>query len=165
MYDERRLEDARELLESHLNEFTGYYSYFLYSEVLRISGADRGEEMQRKAINCLEKSIRLNPNFARARVNLGRLYEAQAKWSNALSQFQKASELDPNDATSYYHLSEIYKREGDLTKADEMLAFVTKLNQEQRDNGMENTVRERTAALKRGAQEMKRQDYQAWSAK
>jgi len=148
MFDEHRPKDSEELLRSHLDEFTGYYSYFLYSEALRRLGLDRDIEMQRKSIECLKRSIHLNPMFAPARASLGRLYQVQGDWSRALLEYRKATELDPSDAGSYFHLYRIYTHQGDLPKAREMLASASRLNANERARRLTGNGQERTGGAR-----------------
>jgi superkiller protein 3 len=150
-FDDDRLEAAKTLLESHLDQFKGYYAYFLYSEVLRRMGLDRLGPFQEKALSLLEKSVRLNPDFGPARLNLGRLYATRRDWPNAILHFRAAIKSDPGDKRPYYELYKIYRRDGNEQKAGEMLALVEKLNSEEGGKTPRANVRERLEALKRAA--------------
>jgi tetratricopeptide (TPR) repeat protein len=148
-FDDNRLDAAKALLENHLDQFKGYYPYFLYSEVLRRMGLDRTGPVEEKALRFLEKSVRLNPNFAPARLNLGRLYAARRDWSNAIPQFQAAIQFDPGDKRPYYDLYKVYLREGNQQKAREMLSVVEKLNKEEGGKTPRASIRDRLDAMKR----------------
>jgi len=45
----------------------------------------------------LERAVRLDPNHAEARNNLGAVYSAQGRLNEALEQFETALRLDPGD--------------------------------------------------------------------
>ena len=148
-FEDDRLEEAKTLLESRLEKFTDYYSFYLYSEVLRQMGLDRSAPYQQRVQRLLEKSVRLNPNFPPARLNLGRIYAGLQDWPNAISQFETAVAADPGDKRPYYELYKIYVRMGVREKAQEMLAFVREINKNESGKTMRENVRERVEALKR----------------
>ena len=146
---DNRPEEARTFLESHQEEFTSYLSYYLYADVLIRLGLDRPDSLQRKVQELLEKSVRLNPDFATARANLGRLYAAQQDWPKAIAELQAAIGFDPDHRTAYYQLAQIYLRTGEKERALEMLAMVRKLNEREagrKSRGQETVIQ----ALQRG---------------
>ena len=128
---DNRPEEARTFLENHQKEFTSYLSYYLYADVLIRLGLDRPGSLQTKIQKILEKSVQLNPNFAAGRANLGRLYATQQDWPRAIAELQAAIGFDPDHRAAYYQLSQIYLRTGEREKAQEMLAIVRKLNEQE----------------------------------
>jgi tetratricopeptide (TPR) repeat protein len=56
------------------------------------------------AINHLETSVRINPNYPNARNNLGRILLMEGRDDEALAQLQKAVSLDPELADARYNL-------------------------------------------------------------
>lgn len=51
-----------------------------------------------EAIECYERSIEINPNFAEAYCNLGRVLQAQGDVTSATAHFKRALEIKPNFA-------------------------------------------------------------------
>lgn len=60
----------------------------------------------------LEKSIELNPGFAAARLELGRLLSSDDKNDLAISEYKKILEINPNNYLAYKYLSDEYKKIG-----------------------------------------------------
>jgi tetratricopeptide (TPR) repeat protein len=151
MFDEHRPKDAQDLLHSHLRDCGDYYCYFLYARALKMAGMDSDRAMQAKAVECLKRSIRLNPAFAPARDSLGALYQARGEWAEALLEYQIATQLDPTDSRAYYHLYQLYARTGAPAKARQMLALATKLNVAERTQRAVAVPRDNADALARQA--------------
>lgn len=74
----------------------------------------------------LEKSVRLQPQFAESYVGLGELLEKQGELARAIAEFQQAIKIDPNNSQGFYHLANAYRQAGELAKSK--LAF-DKFNQ------------------------------------
>jgi tetratricopeptide (TPR) repeat protein len=142
-----RLEEARATLEPRLRQSSGYYCFYLYSEVLTRLGLG-GE-----ARGYLERAVSMNPDFAPARVNLGRVYAGDKDWPKAIAQFRRAIALDPGDKRSYYELARIFRQTGDLEQAGAMLAQVRKFNEQERADSPEQSVIKRLEALRQAARE------------
>ena len=52
----------------------------------------------------LTRAVEINPNYADARFNLGRVLGSQNRIDEAITLFQAAHELDPDDAEILYNL-------------------------------------------------------------
>src|SRR5512138_2890525 len=63
-------------------------------------------------IDLLEQAIALQPDFAMAHYNLGRIYELQNRFSPAINAFKHAVLLNPALAAAYHHLGISYNRIG-----------------------------------------------------
>ena len=147
-----RLDEAKDLLEDRLETFKDFYTYYNYSEVLRRLGSGGSASADLRLHQVLEKSVQLNPNFAPARLNLGRVYAMREEWTNAITQLEAATNADPSDKRAYYELSRIYQRLGKEEKAREMLAVFRKVNEQKRTTLSEQTLPTAMRALKRAAQ-------------
>jgi tetratricopeptide (TPR) repeat protein len=151
-FDDDRLQEARNLLGKHVEEFTGYYSLYFYADVLRRLGLDRSQPDRQIIQRLLEQSVHLNPTFAPSRLNLGRIHSAERDWAGAIAQFEAAIAADPGDKRPYYELYQIYQRTGDPEKGRQMLTTVKKINEAEAGKTPHDNVRERVQALKYAAQ-------------
>lgn len=72
----------------------------------------------------LQKSMRLDPQFGPAYLQLGSVYSEKQDFPNALLTLKKASELDPNSEQAHYRLSQVYRHLGQTENAQrEMHAY------------------------------------------
>jgi tetratricopeptide (TPR) repeat protein len=97
-----------------------YLLLFALGEILSRSAASVGHDEE--AVQLLERSVRLNPDFSTARLELGKLYLRQGEDERARVELERALQLDPADLTPCYQLAQIYRREGDKKQADELFA-------------------------------------------
>ncbi len=103
----------------------------LYGEAVLLSGAEAGSQEFAEARDALEQSVALNGNYASARMSLGKLYLAERRIDDAIVQLNVARELEPENPAVYSNLAAAYRRSGDTAKAEEALAALAKLNQEE----------------------------------
>jgi len=66
-------------------------------------------------------AVRLLPADARARMELGKLYEGQGKKAEAVREYLDAVRLDSGQAQGHYRLSQLYLQLKDLAAAEEYL--------------------------------------------
>ena len=118
-----------------------YLLRYLLGEALIRSGARPGDPEMTEAQTALEESVRLNPNFSRSRIDLGKVLLKQNRVDEAVQQLERARELDPNDKAVYSQLAAAYQRNGRDKEATAMLAMVTKLNDEQRERETHDRLR------------------------
>jgi tetratricopeptide (TPR) repeat protein len=148
---DNRLEEARAILEEQVRRSSGYYSYYLYSEVLNIIGLESSGLLRPKVRQLLERAVSLNPDFAPSRINLGRLYADDQDWERAIEQFRAAIASDPGDKRPYYDLARIYQRRGDLEQAQALLSQVRKFNEAEQSQTPEQLVVQRFRELRQSA--------------
>ena len=65
-----------------------------------------------EAISALEKSLALEPNFARAHFQLGKAYLADGNNERAEKELKETLRLNPRWAGAHYLLARIYQRTG-----------------------------------------------------
>jgi Tfp pilus assembly protein PilF len=65
----------------------------------------------------LEKSIRIDPNFAEAYLELGILHAARGEDRQAEGAYEHATRANPDLAEAHFRLAQIYKKAGDSSKA------------------------------------------------
>jgi tetratricopeptide (TPR) repeat protein len=146
-YEENRLEDARDLLEPRLRHFRGYYAKYLYADVVLRLGLDSNPPTHQKIKNALEESVRLNPGFAPARLQLGRIYAAAQQWEQAKQQLEAGRSADPRDKAILYELHRVYRHTGEEKRAKEMLAAVSELGRNEAASSPGENLRSRLDAL------------------
>jgi predicted Zn-dependent protease len=94
-----------------------------YASVLWTTSA-RTPTATSKVKELLIRAVQLNPNDARIRLALGRVYAQQRSWPRAISEFKQAIELDPDLTVCHYQLALAYARSGQKVKAQaEMAAY------------------------------------------
>ncbi len=65
----------------------------------------------------LEQALVLDPGYADAHNNLGRLYDRQGNWTAALTAYQQALTLDDKNAIYEFNLGTVYERLGRYDQA------------------------------------------------
>jgi tetratricopeptide (TPR) repeat protein len=91
-----------------------------------------GEGMTRTGdLDVAGNYLERKPEFARAHLELGRLYAAQNDYEKAIQQFLEAIRVDPKSAIAHYQLGLAYRKSGQLKLAQQELARYSSLSQEQ----------------------------------
>jgi tetratricopeptide (TPR) repeat protein len=118
----------RQRLKVHPND---YLLLFALGETL--SRTVSSPENDAEALDLLQRCVRLKPDFATARLELGKVYLRHSEDERARVELERALQLDPTDLTPCYHLAQIYRRKGDKQKADELFAKFVKFRNEDRE--------------------------------
>lgn len=108
----------------------GYQNYTLLSLFGRAvvdSGAAPGQPLFAQAESALGKAVAEHPSYAETHVALARLYLRANRVENAIAHLEAARQLAPNDPSVYSHLAVAYRRQGEFSKAQNMLAILAKL--------------------------------------
>jgi tetratricopeptide (TPR) repeat protein len=132
--------------------------HYLLGEALVRSGASPGDSAFTEAKASLEKSVKLNPRFAPAQVNLGKIYLKENRLDDALSHLEEARALDPKDKSAYSQLAIVYRRKGKPEIVKTMLTKLNQLNDEERqEEGHRKRLRgvEETSSQPESPQETK----------
>jgi Tfp pilus assembly protein PilF len=100
----------------------------------------------------LEKAIAADPNFYEAHYQLGILYQDQQKYEDAIREFNQTIKLRPDYNRAHYRLVLMYTRTHQKQLADEHLAILKQIKQE--DAEAEHVERDpgNTQAKQTGAQ-------------
>jgi tetratricopeptide (TPR) repeat protein len=112
----------------------GYESPILLTilgEALIRSGVRPGESGFTEAQIALEKAVAKNPRDPGAEVSLGKVYLMSDRLPEAIAHLERARELDPDQTSIYANLAKAYQKLGDLQRAEDALATLSKLNQAQ----------------------------------
>ena len=108
-------------------EDLGVVNYLLADVLLRQTDADQTRiEIQ------LERAVKLEPSFAKARLTLGKLYFRANRIAEARNQFEQVVKLDPNLAETYYQLGRLYGKLKMSAEAQSALATFKQLSESQK---------------------------------
>ena len=80
----------------------------------------------------MQTSIRLNPRFAPAHSELGRLLLKRDDFDGAARELEQAVALDGENTAAIYNLAQTYRRKGDRARASDLLARLSRLNAQER---------------------------------
>ncbi|MGB0044698.1 MAG: rhomboid family intramembrane serine protease [Terriglobales bacterium] len=101
------------------------HAYMLHGQ----NGVDLlGQGKTDEGIAELQKSVRLQPNFAPAHAALARAYIAKHDFENAAVEMQRVIALNPRSEDAYYRLGLIYLELKQPAKAQDTFARLLKLN-------------------------------------
>jgi tetratricopeptide (TPR) repeat protein len=105
---------------------------YMFAVALMRSGVDPAGPEAAEAVGALQASIRVNPQFAPAHSELGRLLLKRDDLDGAIRELETATALDAENTAAIYNLAQAYRKKGDRARAGELLARVTKLNAQER---------------------------------
>ncbi len=103
----------------------------MLGEALIRTGVRPGQPEFGEAITALEKSVTIMPDSPTAQIGLGKLYLMDARVQDAIAHLEAARELDPYNTAVYSNLAKAYRQIGNTERAQQMLATLSKLNQDQ----------------------------------
>ena len=106
----------------------------IFGEATLGSGAAPGQPDFADAQEALERAVTAHPNFAGAQLSLGKLYLQANRINDAIVHLEGARNLDRRNPAVYANLATAYRRAGNEGKANEAIAALTRLNQEQVEN-------------------------------
>ena len=84
------------------------------------------ENRMSEALAPLQKAIALDPSYALAHYQLGRLWTRNGSYSEASAELEKAIALQPDLSEAYYQIGQAYRRLGEKEKADRALELFRK---------------------------------------
>ncbi len=96
-------------------------------------GATPGQPEFEEAQIALEKAVLESPNDPASQIALGSLYLTAGRLDDAIAHLKIAQHLEPGRPSVYANLAKAYQRHGDAQSAQEALAELEKLNQQQAD--------------------------------
>jgi predicted Zn-dependent protease len=95
-------------------------------------GAAPDDEAGTEATAAFEEAVRLSPDFSGARAEWGKLLLKRGSVDSAIVQLERAVALDPANVAGSYSLAQAYRKAGQVDRASEMLARVSRLNARER---------------------------------
>jgi|SRR5271165_374814 len=112
----------------------GYENHALLTvlgEALIRSGISAGQPEFTEAQMALEKAVAGQPNDPTSQIALGSLDLIGGRLEDAIAHLEIARQLQPGQPSVYANLAKAYQRRGDAKQAEDALATLEKLNQEQ----------------------------------
>ena len=105
------------------------YLNYVLAESIRQQGVEPGTQRYNLALSAAEKSVRLQPDYSRARQLLSRLYLASGKYELAVEQGREAVKRAPEDQEALYQLILAMKRAGKTAEIPGLLKQFQDLRQ------------------------------------
>jgi Flp pilus assembly protein TadD len=105
------------------------------------SGLDPTEDGADEAVHAFEAAIRLDPQLAGAKAELGKILLKRDDVTGAIRQLEQAVALDPENAGPAYSLAQAYRRTGQIERAQALLSRVSQLNAQERGDDPDRDVR------------------------
>ncbi len=126
----RQPEEAEKIARLDLakNPNDPYLNYVL-AESIRQQGFPPGTPKFNLAVSAAEKSVRLQPDYSRARQLLSRLYQTSGKYELAIEQGREAVKRAPEDQEALYQLILAMKRAGKTAEIPGLLKQFQDLRQ------------------------------------
>jgi len=109
----------------------GFLLLTLLGDALLRSGAVPGQPEFEEARAALEKSVAARANYPSSQLALGKLYLLDNRASEAITHLEIARQLNPGNPAVYSNLAAAYRKQADLSKAQEALETLEKLNSAQ----------------------------------
>jgi tetratricopeptide (TPR) repeat protein len=133
---------AVELLRSRARALSSQpvIHYALGIALLR-SGAAPDDEIGTEALEAFRAAVRLQPSFAQAQSELGKLLLKRGDVTGAIAHLERATALEPENTSPAYVLSQAYRRSGQTARAQELLARVSRLNAQERGDDPDPDLR------------------------
>lgn len=103
---------------------------FLGQALLR-SGAVPGSPEFAEARAAVEKAVAERPNYADSQLTLAKVYLLENRSQDALAHLEAARQLEPRSAAVYANLAAVYRRLNDVQQAEQALAVLHEINDEQ----------------------------------
>jgi tetratricopeptide (TPR) repeat protein len=103
----------------------------IYGEAVMRAGVAPGQPEFPEARTALEKAVAEHPAYSSSQISLGKLYLMEDRLDEAIAHLNIGRQLDPKNPAIYSNLAAAYRRRGDAQSAQEMLAILARLNQEQ----------------------------------
>jgi tetratricopeptide (TPR) repeat protein len=92
----------------------------------------------------LARAVELEPDFASARLALGKLFVRQERWSEAAAEFERVTRLDPQSADARYQLGRVYvrlKRPADAQRELDAFKQLSEAQKEKRETDRRDLLR------------------------
>lgn len=121
LLDRNNAPQAITLLESFVQ---GAPSADLYD---RLGDAYQQIQQRDKSEQAYRRAVAIEPDQAEHRRHLAQSLYEQAKYTDALGEYQRLVDLEPDSATNHLRVSEIYRRLRQFDKAEEQILLAKKL--------------------------------------
>ena len=110
-----------------------YLAQFWLAEAMLRSGVAPDSKEGNEALAALQRSVRSNPDFWHSQTDLGKVLLDRGGLDSAITHLEKAAALNPAATNPLYLLAQAYRRKGDGTRAQELIARVSKMQEQDRE--------------------------------
>lgn len=130
-----RMSKAIALLRERVKVTPGDFltHYTLGLAVVR-SAPELGSQDEIEALRAFETAIRLNPNYAHAHMQLGKMLLKRGDMNRAVEELEKAINLDPTDEGATFQLARAYHKNGNQARSSELMERFAKLHVRKQEN-------------------------------
>ena len=132
-FSARALENVRKRMqrfaESGVHNASVDYFYAINLVKSQQDGSSTASQAEIESL--LKNVVALDPTYADAYVELGKLYAAKQEYGDAIEQYQHALKIDPGNANAHYRLGQALGRTGDKTAALKEFSEYERLHQRQ----------------------------------
>jgi tetratricopeptide (TPR) repeat protein len=118
----------RQGIQKQVNDVLLYY--FLADSLFR-QGITASSPLYQEALDAVQRSIHLDPNFAYAYLQRGRLELIRNETDEAIRDFERARQLAPDSRTILYQLGVAYRKAGRKDEAEKLFARVSEASKEE----------------------------------
>jgi len=105
----------------------------ILGEALMRSGVSPGQPEFAEAQTALERAVSLRLNDPAAQIALGNIYLSAGRLEDSIAHLEIARQFEPGRPSIYANLAKAYQRHGDLQLAQQALATLEKINQQEAD--------------------------------
>lgn len=128
-----------------------YFAQYWFAFALVHEGAAPGTAEEKEALAALEDSVQANPQFWHSRTELGKILLKRGEVDRAIAELEKGSALNATSTAPLYLLAQAYRTKGEDARAQELLARVSKMQQDEREElsreALKRAIREGTSTL------------------
>jgi len=100
-------------------------------EALIRTGVAPGDPGFAEARGALDQALAERPSYPPALIARAKLDLLERRWSDAIARLEAARQLEPRNPTVYSNLGQAYRLSGDQQRAQQILAILAQINQEQ----------------------------------
>lgn len=114
--------------------------YYLAADALLKQPAFDSARVERH----LARAVEIEPDFASARLALGKLFVRQERWAEAAAEFERVTRLDPQSADARYQLGRVYvrlKRPADAQRELDAFKQLSEAQKEKRETDRRDLLR------------------------
>src|SRR5262245_6753642 len=110
---------------------SGFLLLSFVGEALIRAGVAPGDPGFIEARRALEQALAERPSYSPALIALAKLDLLEHQWSDAIARLELARQQEPRNPTVYSNLGQAYRLSGDQQRAQQILAILAQINQEQ----------------------------------
>jgi tetratricopeptide (TPR) repeat protein len=111
-----------------------FLTHYTLGVALVRSAPEPGSQGEIDALRAFETSIRLNPGYAHAHTQLGKMLLKRGDMDRAIEELEKAIALDPTEEGATFQLARAYHKQGNQARSSELMERFAKLHVQKRED-------------------------------